>query len=140
MYSRFMREISGELDKALAASNNTENDHYWENMAKKKAVQQVEEADRDATVDENGVIRWKCNGCCLMDDFCEILEYMGYDFSREETSKARDIENARSIEEYRKERANEGYTAEERFEMQSAFGIGTTVVDILSGLKSLFRM
>ena len=59
-------------------------------------------ADSHATVEADGAIRWNRNGRYLMDDFCEKLEYAGYPFSREATARKRDVQNEKSIAEYRR--------------------------------------
>lgn len=91
----------------------------------------VEKATKDAIVEEDGAIKWKSNGRYLMDDFCEKLEYAGYDFSREATKLARDAQNSRFIEEYRK--SYKGPSTEELSEMRAAFGRGTKVVNVITG-------
>jgi len=121
--TRFMQEITGALGD------------YWKNSAEKEVREHVEKAEKESTVDKNGVIRWKSNNRCLMDDYCEMLEYAGYNFSREATREARDIENAESIRRYRESQKNRDYTEEEKAEMIAAFGKGTTIVDVLTGRK-----
>ena len=98
----------------------------------KKAVAQ---AEKDATVEADGAIKWNSNGRYLMDDFCEKLEYAGYDFSREATAKKRDAQNEESLAEYR--RNYKGLSAEELAEARAAFGEGTTVVNVLTGDKTV---
>lgn len=121
--TRFEREISGALGE------------YWKNSAEKEVAKAVEKANKDAVVDSNGAISWKSNGNYLMDDFCEKLEYAGYNFSREATKEARSEQDRKSIESYKENRKNSGYSDEEMFEMRAAFGSGTTIVDIFSGRK-----
>ena len=98
---------------------------------RKKAVAQ---ADEKATVDEDGAVRWKSNGRCLMDDFCEKLEYAGYPFSREATARKRDAQNEESIAEYR--RNHRGLSGEALAEAGAVFGEGATVVNVLTGRKT----
>lgn len=117
--TRFEKEISGELGE------------FWMNHAKKEVETAVAKANESATVDENGVIRWNSNGNCIPDDFCEKLEYAGYNFSREATREAREIEDNEFIEQYKAMKHEP--TEEELAEMRAAFGAGTKVVDILSG-------
>lgn len=117
--TRFEKEISGMLGE------------YWMKSAKKDVEDAVRDANEKATVDADGAIKWKANDRYLMDDLCEILEYAGYNFSREATRKARDEQNEKFLAEYK---ANyKGPSDEELFEMRAAFGAGTTVVDVLSG-------
>lgn len=119
--TRFQQEITGLLGA------------YWQQNAEKELKAAVESAARDATVDENGAISWKSNGSYLMDDFCEKLEFAGFPFSREATRAARDAQVAEELAEYR--RNYKGPTEVELEEMRSTFGEGTTVVDVLAGVK-----
>lgn len=119
--TRFQQEITGLLGA------------YWQQNAEKELKAAVESAARDATVDENGAISWKSNGSYLMDDFCEKLEFAGFSFSREATRAARDAQAAEELAEYR--RNYKGPTEVELEEMRSTFGEGTTVVDVLAGVK-----
>ena len=117
--TRFKREISGALGD------------YWKKDAEERVERYVAQANEDATVDEDGAISWKCNGNYLMDDFCEIVEYARYNFSRLATAQKRDKQNDEFIAEYRKN--YNGPTEEELYEMRAAFGEGATVVNILTG-------
>ena len=117
--TRFQQEISGALGQ------------WWKEQAERELDMAVKKADIDAIVELDGAIRWKESGNYLMDDFCEQLEYAGYPFSREATSKARDIQNNKFIEEYKQNYT--GPTEEELFEMRAAFGEGKIVVDVITG-------
>lgn len=116
--SRFMQEISGDLGE------------YWRKDAERKVQDYMLQADERAIVEPNGAIRWKWNGNYLMDDYCEVLEYGGYDFSREATAAARDEQNSKFLEEYRRNPPK--LTEEDLAEMRSAFGEGTTVRDVIT--------
>ena len=117
--TRFQQEISGALGQ------------WWKEQAEKELEDAVRKADADAIVEPDGAIKWKKSGNYLMDDLCEQLEYAGYSFSREATSKARDIQNNKFVEEYKQNYT--GPTEEELFEMRAAFGEGKTVVDVITG-------
>lgn len=119
--TRFRKEITGQLGA------------FWQQNAEKEVQAAVESATKDATVDENGAIAWKSNGSYLMDDFCEKLEFAGFPFSREATKAARDAQVAAELAEYRKN--YRGPSAAEMDEMRNTFGEGTTVVDVLAGVK-----
>lgn len=121
--TRFEKEISGTLGE------------YWKKSAEKEVTSSVNDADNNAIVEEDGAIKWKNNGNYLMDDFCERLEYAGYNFSRSATAKKREKQNKEFIESYRNN--NPGFTEEQINEMKSIFGNGTKVVDILSGEEIL---
>ena len=117
--TRFQQEITGELGQ------------WWKNHAEKEVERAVRKANELAIVDSNGAIRWKSNGSYLMDDFCEMLEYVGYQFSRKATTKARNIQVKKCLKDYRMN--YNGPSVEELAEMRSAFGAGETVVDIITG-------
>ena len=117
--TRFQQEISGALGQ------------WWKNHAEKEVERAVRKADELAIVDSNGAIRWESNGSYLMDDFCEMLEYAGYQFSRKATAKARNIQVKKCLKDYRMN--YNGPSAEELLEMRSAFGAGETIVDVITG-------
>lgn len=119
--TRFEREISGSLGA------------FWKKNAEEEVRKAVAKAETQATVDADGAIRWDSNGRYLMDDFCEKLEYAGYAFSREATAKKREVQDAESLAEYR--RNSKGLTGEALAEARAAFGEGTTVVDVLTGRR-----
>lgn len=121
--TRFEREISGSLGA------------FWKKNAEEEVKKAVAQAEKDATVEADGAIKWNSNGRYLMDDFCEKLEYAGYDFSREATVKKRDAQNEESLAEYR--RNYKGFSAEELAEAREAFWEGTTVVNVLTGDKTV---
>lgn len=117
--TRFQKEISGQIGA------------YWQQSAEKEVLAAVEKANRDANVDENGAISWKSNGRYLMDDFCEMLEFAGFPFSREATKAAREAQVSKELAEYRENYRSP--SAAELDEMRITFGEGATVVDIISG-------
>ena len=121
--TRFEREISGSLGA------------FWKKNAEEEVKKAVAQADTAATVEADGAIRWNSNGRYLMDDFCEKLEYAGYPFSREATAKKRSAQDAESLAEYRKN--HRGLGTEELAEARAAFGEGTTVVNVLTGEKTV---
>jgi len=121
--TRFEREISGSLGA------------FWKKNAEEEVKKAVAQADTAAAVDADGAIRWNSNGRYLMDDFCEKLEYAGYLFSREATAKKRDAQDEESLAEYRRSHRRLG--AEELAEVRAAFGEGTTVVNVLTGEKTV---
>ena len=117
--TRFQQEITGELGQ------------WWKNHAEKEVKRAVNEADKNAVVENNGAIKWKSNGSYLMDDFCEMLEYAGYQFSRKATAKARNIQVKKCLKDYRMN--YNGPSVEELAEMRAAFGVGETVVNVITG-------
>lgn len=128
--TRFEQEISGILDKQVAERKGTENNHYWERSAKAEVEKAVRNADENATVDENGAIKWIASGNYIPDDFCEKLEYAGYSFSRTATREARDRQVSESLKNYKPT-----YDEETIEEMRAAFGTGNVIVDIITGKK-----
>ena len=132
--TRFMREISGLLDKEVAERTGEPNRHYWYNHATEEAYKAVEKFKKDAQVDDNGIVTWKSNGRCPMDDFLEMLDWAGVaTINYEATRKERDRQNEESIREYKESMKNHVYSEEELFEMRAAFGRGTTIVDVITG-------
>lgn len=121
--TRFEREISGSLGA------------YWKKSAEEEVKKAVAQAETEATVDEDGAIQWNSNGRYLMDDFCEKLEYAGYPFSREETGKKRTAQNEETLAGYRSRHRE--MDAETLAEARAAFGEGTTVVNVLTGEKTV---
>lgn len=117
--TRFQKEITGELGQ------------WWKDHAKKEVERAVREADKNAIVESNGAIKWKSNGSYLMDDFCEMLEYAGYQFSRKATAEARNIQVVENLKNYKLNYT--GPNAEELAEMRAAFGEGETIVNVITG-------
>ena len=119
--TRFERELSG----ALGA--------YWKNSAEKELEEiRKDLAEGKISIDENGVAR-NCIGRVLMSDMLEKLTYVTNEVDEEATKAARDEEVTRSLAEYRKNAKPAG--PEELDEMRAAFGIGTQVVNILTGKR-----
>jgi len=117
--TRFQMEISGQLGD------------YWKKNAEKDVERLVKQAKEEATVEEDGAIRWNRSNNYLPDDCCEKLEYAGFDFSREATAVKREAQNKEFFEQYKAMKHEP--TEEEMDEMRATFGAGTKVVDILSG-------
>lgn len=121
--TRFEQELNGMCGE------------FWKKDAQKRIVDNVAKAEKDAIVEESGAIKWKSNGNYIPDDFCEVLEYAGYPFSRKATADARAKQTAEHIAEYKRLNANRKYSDEEIFEMRAAFGPGAIVVDAITGKK-----
>ena len=117
--TRFEKELSG----ALGA--------YWKKSAEKELEKIREELEKGLiTIDENGVARNRI-GRVLMSDMLEKLTYVTDAVDTEATTKAREEEVAKTLEEYRNNARPA--TEEELDEMRAAFGKGQTVVNILTG-------
>lgn len=120
--TRFEQEYSGLLGE------------YWKSNADKTIQKYINDAYLNAEVDKDGAISWKSNGQYLMDDFCEVLEFGGYPFSREMTRKKRDEQVQYQLGIYKLHSLKES-CPEELSEMRSVFGEGTTVVNVITGKK-----
>ena len=117
--TRFEKELSG----ALGA--------YWKKSAEKELEKIREELEKGLiTIDENGVARNRI-GRVLMSDMLEKLTYVTDAVDTEATTKAREEEVTKTLEEYR--RNARPTTEEELDEMRAAFGRGKTVVNIITG-------
>lgn len=121
--TRFQREVSGELGA------------YWQRHAIEESENAVVKAKADAVVEEDGAIRWISNGKYIPDDFCEKLEYQGFDFSREATRIAREKQTDKFLEEYRTHCKTAAESEELVNEMRAAFGAGTTVINVITGKR-----
>ena len=119
--TRFEKELSG----ALGA--------YWKKSAEKELEKVREELKQGLiTIDESGVARNRI-GRVLMSDMLEKLTYITDAVDAEATTKAREEENTKALEEYKKNARPA--TEEELDEMRAAFGKGKTVVNIITGQK-----
>jgi len=88
---------------------------------------------KDAYIDEEGVYRWKTNDRVPFDD---LLEQEGVCVEvREKCRIARDKETQAILARYNEAQHDYRYSDEELFEMQAAFGPGSTVVDVITGRK-----
>ena len=119
--SRFMKEITGELGK------------FWVDSATKEVESAVKMANDFAIVEDDGAIRWTTNGCYVPDDFCEKLEYAGYDFNRQATNDKRCIQKDEAISKYKKTIHKHKYTEEELCEIRSEFGNKQTIINMFTG-------
>jgi hypothetical protein len=103
---------------------------FWKNRADESVKKYFEEAN---VVD--GVVRWNSNGKVPPQDLLELWAYVGFNFSLERSMEVRDAEQSEFFKQYREERANQGYSQEQLFEMRAAFGAGATVVNAITGEK-----
>ena len=116
--TRFAREWNGELGA------------FWQKNAHEEAARLLAQRD-NIEVEEDGAAKWKSNGSYLPADVVEKLIFAGADFfSKEATAAKREAQTAEFLGNYRR---NHKTTAEERTEMEAAFGKGTTVVNIITG-------
>ena len=116
--TRFAMEWNGELGA------------FWQKNAHEEAARLLAQRD-NIEVEEDGAAKWKSNGSYLPADVVEKLIFAGADFfSEEATAAKREAQTAEFLGNYRR---NHKTTAEERTEMEAAFGKGTTVVNIITG-------
>lgn len=117
--TRFARELSGDLGA------------FWKKNAEQEIARLQEQADNgEIGTTETGAAFWKSSGNFLPADCAEKLAYTDFPFSAEATAEAREEQNTAFLNDYRR---NARTTAEDRMEMEAAFGKGTTVVNILTG-------
>lgn len=100
-------------------------------MTEEQAESAVKKADRAATVDTYGVIKWKSNGNCPPQDFCELLAAKGYDFDIEATREAREVQNEEFFERYRSRQRD--ISPEMQYEIEAAFGKNKKIIDVITG-------
>lgn len=118
--TRFAREWNGELGA------------FWQKNAHEEAARLLAQRD-NIEVEEDGAAKWRSNGSYLPADVVEKLTFAGADFfSEEATAAKREAQTAEFLGNYRR---NHRTKAEERTEMEAAFGKGTTVVNIITGEK-----
>jgi len=118
--TRFQMELSGMLGD------------FWQKQAERE-LQKVK-SDLDScriTIDGDGVAR-NCIGRALMDDMLEKVELVAPDCVNVSATRAT---YAAERDEVLRRYASREMGAEEMHEMRSAFGAGTTVVDVLTGRR-----
>lgn len=105
---------------------------------------QQEESERmnaqfetDAGVSPEGVVRWKSNNNVPPSDVLEFWKHLGKSFNYELSVQVSEEEDRTFLQEYRKRKENHQYSEEERFEMRNAFGAGATVVDVITGKRTI---
>ena len=118
--TRFQMELSGMLGD------------FWQKQAERE-LQKVK-SDLDScriTIDGDGVAR-NCIGRALMDDMLEKVELVAPDCVNVSATRAT---YAAERDEVLRRYVSREMGAEEMHEMRSAFGTGTTVVDVLTGRR-----
>ena len=118
--TRFKMELSGALGE------------FWKNHADEELQQVKSDLDsRNIIIDGDGVARNRI-GRALADDMLEMVELVAPDCVNVSATRAT---RAAEMREALKSYASRQSGAEEMHEMRSAFGTGTTVVDVLSGRR-----
>lgn len=117
--TRFMQEYNGLRGE------------FWKKEAEKELAKVKAELEAGKiTIDENGIAR-NCIGRILMADMLEKLAIVTDKVDGFATTKAREEQVHRELEEYRATKRS--YTEAELNAMRAAFGAGTTVRDIFTG-------
>ena len=65
----------------------------------------------------------------------DFWKYIGKRFNMNKSIAARDREQKKSIEQYRKSMQNHKYSEEELSEMRAVYGKGEIIVDVITGKK-----
>ena len=106
---------------------------FWQRRAHEEAERLMSQRD-NIEVDADGAAKWISSGSYLPADVVEKLTFAGADFfSAEATAAKREAQTAAFLDSYR--RNYKGPSAEERMEMEAAFGKGTTVVNVITGKR-----
>lgn len=85
------------------------------------------------------VIRWVSNNSIPPQEYMDWLynnDYIGYGWYVK-SNALRTVEKFKIVENYRKQMENHVPDDEEMFEMRSAFGEGTTVVNVITGKRTI---
>lgn len=99
------------------------------------SMKRWEENIKELIIEEDGSVRWKTSGNYLPEDALDELELFDSSvvFSREATKIKRDEQTDAFLTEYR---TNPPQISDEMYaEIQSEFGVGTTVVDVITGRR-----
>lgn len=116
--TRFGMEYSGRLGE------------FWRRNAEQEIARMQQRIDNDEIrTNINGGAFWNINGRFLPEEQAIILIHTDFPFSLEATNRAREEQNKAFLATYR----SSAPSAEQKAEMQAAFGKGTTVVDVISG-------
>lgn len=107
---------------------------FWKKQAHEEAERLLAQRD-NIEVEADGAAKWISSGNYLPADVVEKLIFAGADFfSAEATAAKREAQTAAFLESYRKNYKEP--SAEERMEMEAAFGKGTTVVNVITGKRT----
>lgn len=121
--SRFVRELKGLFGD------------YWKNDALSRINEIEKDYETGELIIENGAAKWRTNGSYLMEDIMEVLLHSKYadliDIDHHATM--RDAQVTEEINNYKERMKNHVYTEEELYDMRSAFGVGTKVVNVFTG-------
>lgn len=121
--TRFQRELNGSLGA------------FWKAEAEKELARvRADLEEGKITIDEQGVAR-NCIGRALAEDMLEKVLMITVKVNTEATQLAYSEETAEALKQYRENKKAD--TGEILAEMRATFGEGTTVVDIITGKKTI---
>jgi hypothetical protein len=101
--------------------------------AKRDVERLLGQFSTDATVDQNGIVRWKKSGRVPPEDILSLWAHVGKPFNLVSSNETREAETNLFLADYRERMQDVLPSAEEMFEMRSAFGEGAEVVNIITG-------
>lgn len=85
---------------------------------------------------KDGIVRWISNNKVPPSELLEFWKHLGKDFDYLKSMETSENETLEFIREYVKQKKDEAVTDEERFELEAAFGKGTTVIDVFTGKET----
>lgn len=102
-----------------------------EHLFYREAMEMGNKFETDAYV-KNGIVRWKSNDNVPPREVLELWDYLNKDFSFNDSINALGNATNEFLKQYKKQKTN----SEQLHEMRSAFGKGTTVVNVITGKKT----
>lgn len=124
-YDRFQNELKG-----IRGGRHFD---WLERDTKQELEKRQNEINEGSVYFVDGVAYWKSNNRTVPNDI--VVQFLmitdAIDIDKHET--AHDIEVTESIREYKEQMKNYVPSEEELYEMRSAFGDGTEVVDVITG-------
>lgn len=109
---------------------NGTNGEFWKREAHEEAKRLLASRDQ-MTIEDDGAAKWTASGNYLPNDICDKLTFLGADWFDAEATKTKRHEQVK--EKIASGRFTYYPTSEELAEMRSAFGVGETVVNVMSG-------
>ena len=121
MFERELRGLRGE---------------FWKKEALRKLDSIREDYENGEIVyEEDGSAKWASNGAYIPEEYVEHMVFAGLPVNVEATARKRKEQTSREIDAYIKAMENAPVSDEERYEMEAAFGKGTTVVNVFTGRR-----
>lgn len=125
--TRFERDLRGDFGT------------YWKKDAMRGIMNMRKKfLNNEIIIEDDGAVKWVSSNHYLPEDCVQMLEYALYghkdpEISAEATRVKREAQEDEAIKAYRRAMRGHVLTDEERYEMESAFGKGSQVVDVLTG-------